>query len=507
MRLLASFLGSTSRPGRSHEAESESISLSNAALNSLASSVAVINSQGEIISVNKSWIENGRRCGAQSDASIGLTANYLEVCRRAAGERFPQADDALAGIRGVLAGSIPSYELHYPSCSPGGESWFLMEVTPLHNGGGAVITHTDISDLKRNEASLRESEEKFRILAEMAPAMIWMAEADGGCVYLNKQWLDFTGRRLAQELGQGWIEGIHQDHRERYLATFGEASEKRQSFRLEYRHRCASGEYRWVLNTGVPRFNGGGQFVGLIGSCIDITDRRAAEDVLADLGGRLINAQEEERSRIARELHDDLSQKVALLSIEIEQLAQLASQTVPEVGLSLRDAFTRVQEVSAEIHRLSYELHPSKLDRLGLAAASLSLCKEISRQQSVRVVCKFENLPESLPRNLSLCLYRVIQESLQNIVKHSGARDAEVELLGSPLEIRLKVSDEGVGFNPDSISCKEGLGLLSMRERLRLVGGTISIESHPLQGTQVHVMVPLAQNGREYGKGLNNRKD
>jgi len=162
-----------------------------------------------------------------------------------------------------------------------------------------------------------------------------------------------------------------------------------------------------------------------------------------------------------------------------------------------------VQEVSAEIHRLSYELHPSKLDRLGLAAASMSLCKEISRQQSVCVECTFQNLSEPLPRDISLCLYRVIQESLRNIVRHSGARKASVDLQGSTSEIRLKITDDGVGFDPASGRQKGGLGLFSMRERLRLIGGSISIESQPLRGTQISATVPLARDTRVSGSVLN----
>jgi signal transduction histidine kinase len=241
----------------------------------------------------------------------------------------------------------------------------------------------------------------------------------------------------------------------------------------------------------VPRFSGTGEFAGMIGSCMDITDRRMAEEILTDLGGRLITAQEEERSRIASELHDDLSQRMAVLSIDIEQLAQLASNSVPEIGAGLRRVLSGIQEASSDMHRLSYELHPSKLDRLGLPAAALGLCKEISRLQSVQIECTFHDMPDVLPRDVSLCLYRVIQESLQNIIKHSGAYNATVELYGSPHEIRLRVGDEGVGFNPESAVNKRGLGLISMRERLRLVGGTISIESRPLRGTQINVSVPL----------------
>jgi len=224
---------------------------------------------------------------------------------------------------------------------------------------------------------------------------------------------------------------------------------------------------------------------------IDITDGRVNEEALADLNGRLINAQEEERARIARELHDNLSQKMALLAIEIEQLAQLPSPSAGAVSARLRDLLDKVQELSSEIRRISHALHPYKLDRLGLAAATLSLCREVSSQQSLNVNCEFKNIPDSLPRDVALCLYRVIQESLQNIIKHSGAYAAGLELYGSPSEIRLRIADEGVGFEPELAVRKQGLGLLSMRERLRLVGGTISIESKPLRGTRIEVVVPL----------------
>jgi signal transduction histidine kinase len=219
--------------------------------------------------------------------------------------------------------------------------------------------------------------------------------------------------------------------------------------------------------------------------------------ILDSPGGRLIDAQEEERSRIAWELHEDLSQRMALLSTEIEQLAQLASLAAPEVSAGLREALIEVRDVSSKIHRLSYELHPCKLDRLGLATASMSLCKELSKEQGMHVECIFKNIPDTLPGKISLCLYRIIQESLRNVVKHSGACNATVEMYGSPSEIRLRITDEGVGFDPESVGRKRGLGLLSMRERLRLLGGTIAIESRPLCGTRIAAAVPLFASGAE----------
>jgi PAS domain S-box-containing protein len=367
-----------------------------------------------------------------------------------------------------------------------------MRVTPLlMKGGGVVVVHRDISNLKRIQTGLQDAEQKASMIISKVPAMIWMAAADKRAVYFNDKWLDFTGRRLHQELDDGWMDGIDPEQKFMFQKAFGEAFEKRRSFTLEHRLRSATGEFKWVLNCAVPLFKGDREFIGFIGSCIDISDRRAAEKILDDLSGQLINAQEEERSRIARELHDDLSQKVALLSIEIDQLVQLQAPSLSTISAGLRKALDSVQDISSEIHRISYELHPSKLDRLGLTAATLGFCKEFSSQQSLQVDCDFKDIPDSLPREIGLCIYRVIQESLQNIIKHSGACTASVQLHGSPSEIRLKIADQGVGFSPETAARKHGLGLLSMRERLRLVQGTITIDSQPLRGTCIDVRIPV----------------
>ena len=190
---------------------------------------------------------------------------------------------------------------------------------------------------RRAERSLRESEERFRVMADTAPVMVWRSGPDQRCDFFNKPWLEFRGRRLQDEMGEGWTEGVHPDDLQRCLATYTAAWPGRESFRMEYRLLRADGEYRWVLDTGVPRLASDGTLLGYIGSCIDITERRQAEEALRaneaalrqshaeieDLAGRLITAQEEERARIARDLHDDISQQLAAISIAISGCKRL----------------------------------------------------------------------------------------------------------------------------------------------------------------------------------------
>jgi PAS domain S-box-containing protein len=351
-----------------------------------------------------------------------------------------------------------------------------------------------VAFLPRAHGRRADEKEVWRFL-DTIPAMIWIVDANGRCVFVNRVWLAFAGRRLDQELEDGWAESIHPEFREQALTAVREASAGRHSFRLEFRLKCGEGEYRWLRLNGTPQYDENGEFTGMIGAGTDITGNLSKEAELLDLSGRLIKAHEEERSRIARELHDDLSQQMALLSTDLDQLAQQAARSSPEISRGFGKAQRRAQSVFSELHRLSYEIHPSKLDRLGLAAASLSLCREVSKQQNLRLEFSFKDVPEPLPRDISLCLYRVIQESVRNIVKHSGAVQAEVELTGSPSEIRLRILDAGVGFNPDRVGEKGGLGLLSMRERLRLVRGTMVIESQPLRGTRITATVPLPVAG------------
>jgi PAS domain S-box-containing protein len=338
---------------------------------------------------------------------------------------------------------------------------------------------------------VRESEERFRLVSNTAPVMIWMTGSDKLCTYVNQHWLKFTGRALEAELGYGWTEVVHKEDFERCVKTYSQAVDHRQPYGMEYRARRHDGEYRWILDTGVPRFNPDGSFAGFIGSCVYITDRKLAEDALSTVGRRLIEAQEEERTWIARELHDDIVQRVALVTAELEQ-CQEAEETTAGGNDHIRQAVHRLSDLGNDIQALSHRLHSSKLEYLGLVSAAKSFWRELSEQRNIQIEFKHAGIPPRISKEVSLCLFRVLQEALQNEVKHSGTQDFTVELRGTEDAICLVVSDSGIGFDSRDTINRRGLGLVSMRERLRLVNGDLSIQSEHGRGTTVLARIPYS---------------
>jgi signal transduction histidine kinase len=233
-----------------------------------------------------------------------------------------------------------------------------------------------------------------------------------------------------------------------------------------------------------------------VGAVRDISKRREAESALHRLSARLISAQEDERSRIARELHDDFNQRLALLAVDIERFHDGLPGGQENLVEGLASLLRRTKELSSDVHRLSHQLHPSILQHLGLVAAARSFCKEISEQHEIQVELVHRDVPRSLSSDVALCLYRIVQEALRNVIKHSGAECASVEIAKTASELELVISDNGIGFDPESARTRPGLGLLSMRERLRQVDGTITIRRIEPTGTRIEVRIPLPDPSR-----------
>ena len=344
---------------------------------------------------------------------------------------------------------------------------------------------------RKTEAILRESEKRFRVMANTTPSLVWMCDKDGNVTYLNDRRIEFTGREPKAGFEDTWTAFIHPDDRKKVISATTQAMEKRERFSNEYRLRRRDGVYRWMLDVAAPRINGDGEFAGFIGSASDITDQKLAQEALERVGGKLIEAQEKERSRIARELHDDICQRLALLSLELQQTYQGSNGTDAQTKARILEIQQHCSEVAGDVQALSHQLHSSKLDYLGLAPALRSFCWEYSQQQNVDLDFKAEDVPSPLPSDLSLCLFRVAQEALSNAVKYSGATQVGVHVRGTVGRIRLEISDAGVGFDVEEAKQRAGLGLVSMQERVHLVNGTFSIESKPNQGTRVVAEVPL----------------
>jgi PAS domain S-box-containing protein len=222
----------------------------------------------------------------------------------------------------------------------------------------------------------------------------------------------------------------------------------------------------------------------------DITGRKLAEETLSSFGRRLIEAQDRERSRVARELRDDLNQGMALLHIGLGRFEQGVPDLPSEAREQLHSIARVATKVSSSIHNLSHQLHPSLLDLVGLVPSVEGLCREVSDKHNLQVQFVNHGIPMQMRKDVALCLFRITQEALRNVVQHSGAAAAIVELSAPDDRIELCVSDSGVGFNPDSAEGASGLGLIIMQQRLRLVEGQLSVESEPSHGTRIRVRIP-----------------
>ncbi len=285
---------------------------------------------------------------------------------------------------------------------------------------------------RRAEAILRESEERFRVMADSIPSLVWMCDERGRVTYRNDRRLEFTGSTPEAGYGDNWIKFIHPDDLERVLQTLGEALKIKEPFSLEYRLLRSDGVYRWMFDVASPRINGDGSFGGFIGSAIDTTDQKLAQQALAKVSGQLIEAQEKERSRIARDLHDDICQRLALLSMEIGRANRTTSDGVnAATKQNLEDIRKHCSEIALDVQSLSHQLHSSTLDFLGVVTAIRSFCTEFSKQHQVDIEFTDRNVPGPLPKDISLCLFRVTQEALHNAVKYSGTKQFFVTLSGT----------------------------------------------------------------------------
>lgn len=364
----------------------------------------------------------------------------------------------------------------------------------MPEGRFLLISMTDITERLAAEAKLRENDQRMTLAADAANLGMWVWDAPDPFIWASPKWRAIHGYAPNEEIRyDALVERLHPEDRDMVAEAIAEGFNQRGAFHVQHRVSLPDKTTRWISTSGRVEERPERSTLRLMGISIDITERMQIEEAAREVSAKFITAQEDERRRIARDLHDDLNQRLAMLSVQIDLLAHLAIPA--EARTIIADIASHVHDLSSEVHKLSYQLHPAKLDQLGLVAAARSFCQEVSKQCRLPVEFVHEDVPRELADMVALSLYRIIQEALQNIIKHSGASRARVELRGHADFIELKVSDDGRGFHIDTLGHQAGLGLLGMRERVRLMHGHIIFHSSPNEGTRIEVSVPQA--GRE----------
>ena len=344
---------------------------------------------------------------------------------------------------------------------------------------------------RRAEAELTRSEEKFAKTFRQSPLVLAISTAsDSRFIDVNESFEKQLGWKRDEVIGRTPLD-LHlwpnADQRAAFVGAI-QANGSVQDF--EALARCRNGEIRTFL-VSAEVLDVAGQSCTL-SVAADITERKKAEDVLSTMSRRLIEAQEEERAWIARELHDDINQRVAMVSFCLENMTRDLPSSNLQARRQLDETKQQMKDLGVDIHALSHRLHSSKLDILGLASACRGFCSELSKQHNVEIEFYSDNIPTNLSKEISLCLFRVSQEALQNAVKYSGVRKFQVSLKGTSDQVELTVQDSGAGFNSEKAINGHGLGLSSMKERLKLVDGQFFIDSKPGLGTTIHARVALS---------------
>jgi PAS domain S-box-containing protein len=415
-------------------------------------------------------------------------------------------------------------------------STFPVEVSSRGATTGAtralISVIRDITRRKRAEQALRQSEKRYRSYIEVTKQLGWTTNADGEVLEDIPSWRNFTGQSEEEVRGWGWSMALHPDDLEHTAGVWKNAVTSRKNYEVEYRLRRYDGVYRHFLARGVPVFKDDGNIQDWVGTCIDITERKKAEEALKQhslelrqmnetleqrvrertaqlekaneelrhLSSKLLSAQEEERKRVAGEIHDTIGACLSAVMFKVQDVLQQTEQGTHAVTEPLRTIIPVVQESIDECRRIQMDLRPSMLDDIGILATLSWFCRRYQTiYPGIRIEQEMDIQEEEMPKPLKIVIYRVIQEAMNNIAKHSKADRARLSLRKLDDKLELVLRDNGRGFDQEKahsqMSTRRGLGLSSMRERIELSGGSFSIESTGGKGTIVNASWPLRGTG------------
>jgi len=399
-------------------------------------------------------------------------------------------------LGGVLAGWLTAHNVH-------GYLAFLDDVVAGLFAGFLVLLYERgrqraFDNLRESERVLKERtallqsrEDLLKIFVKHVPAAVAMLDRGMGYLQVSDRWCVDFSLDSSRVLGRSHYE-IFPDLPDRWKQLHRRALDG-ETLRAEEDRWDREGGTTWLRWEMRPWQNLDGMPGGILIFSEDITRRRQIEESLSEIPRKLIEAQEQERTRIGRELHDDIGQRLAMLAIELQKMHE-DRLILPKVRSRMGELQKQTVEIAADIQSLSHELHSAKLQYLGITGAMRGFCREFGEQQKVEINFQTHDVPSPVPPDTALCFFRVLQEALHNSAKHSGVRHFEVRLWGTSDEICLTIRDSGVGFDREGAKTSRGLGLISMEERVKLVKGTLSIDSQPKRGTTIHARVPLGSD-------------
>jgi PAS domain S-box-containing protein len=347
----------------------------------------------------------------------------------------------------------------------------------------------DVSARRAAERALTLSEEIFANAFRLSPVTITISTAgESRLIEVNDKWVELTGYSREEAIGRTPLElGLYEDPEDATRVSRLVAAGGGSVRNVECRVRARNGS-PLATSVSIAEFTVNDQALRVVVGA-DLTPLRAAEARLSDVSRKMLDAQELERLRIGRELHDNVGQRLALLNMGLVQAQAVADKLVQALAGNLGDLSKQAASISKDVRTISHDLYSPQLRLLDLAEALNGVCIQLQRHLAIEIAFSSHDVPRPVPADVSLCLFRVLQEGLINAAKHSDTRRIDVELLGTPGAVSLKIRDFGSGFSVGT--AREGLGLVSMRERVAMVGGTFTIASTPRSGTEITVQIPL----------------
>jgi PAS domain S-box-containing protein len=443
-----------------------------------------------LLAVNEAY---ERRTGLKRDDVVGKT--MLEIGLWTFQEELTRALERLS-----KEGKIYDLEVHFRNKAGEDLSALAsMELYDAYDGKHVLSIFEDISIRKRAEDALRVSETKFRRVFQEAGIGMLIGTSEGHCIAANPAFCEMVGYSEPELFDRELYSLVHPDDLEYVKRSLKRAADEGTRFyRVEFRQLHKKGGVVWTESTASLVRNPDGTVQYFVADVVNITGRKDAETAAANLSGRLIQAQEDERRHIARELHDDVGQRLAVFGMDLAMLRKDIDSTdakrksIKSLSGKAGDLAGKVRSLATDVQHLSHRCHSSQLEYVGLVPAINTLRAEYEKE-GLELNFTNHDVPETLPWKVAISVFRIIQEAVSNAAKYSGVRKFDMQLNAVPGEISLSVHDSGVGFDVEKAKWKGGLGLVSMEERVKLIGGTISIASGPTSGTSISARIPIRE--------------